>query len=289
MRMGDPNRAERVLRTTNYYRLSGYWYPYRRRSADGKGRSNAFVEGTSFEDVLALYHFDARLRVAVLAALGPVELAVRALLGHELGRIDPCAHLHPELLGPSARRSGSASEPSVEYERWSHRHMDDVARSREDFVAHHREHYGGVLPVWAAVEVMDWGSLSMLYRLSPLGARRRIADGVGLSLAQLGSWLKSLNMLRNYAAHHGRMYNRVYALIPKLPQKGHPELTSVSDKQSARCFLQLTTVQYLLRALEVGNPRMLPSVLRTFPPVAGLDISSMGAPHGWEGLALWSS
>ena len=53
MQVGDRDRAERLLRTTNYYRLSGYWYPYRQRSADGEGRSNTFVPGTSFDDVVA--------------------------------------------------------------------------------------------------------------------------------------------------------------------------------------------------------------------------------------------
>lgn len=288
MQVGDRDRAERLLRTTNYYRLSGYWYPYRQRRADGEGRSNTFVPGTSFDDVVALYDFDARLRAVVLSTLGPVELAVRALLGHHLGRIDPCAHLHPELLGPNARQQGSASEPSPEYQRWIKRHTDEVARSREDFVAHHRQHYGGALPIWAAVEVMDWGSLSVLYRLSPLKVQGAVADGVGLTSAQFGSWLRSLNMLRNYAAHHGRLFNRVYTLIPKMPRSGHPELTAVAESGNDRSFLQLTTVQHLLRSLDVGNPWLLPAVLKTFPTVARLDITTMGAPDGWETHPLWS-
>ncbi|WP_270258880.1 Abi family protein [Kocuria marina] len=289
MQVADPARAERVLRTTNYYRLSGYWYPYRRRRLDGEGRSNTFLEGTSFDDVMALYEFDARLRAAVLADLGPIELAMRALLGHELGRIDPCAHLEPRLMGPSARVQGSAAEPSQQYRRWLERHAEDVRCSREDFVAHHREHYGSKLPIWAAVEVMDWGSLSAPYRLSPFKVQNVLAGGVGLSSAQLGSWLKSMNMLRNYAAHQGRMYNRVYTLVPKLPRSAHPDFPAGGKDENARCFTQLTVVQYLVRALSVGNARLLPAVLRSFPSVARLDIASMGAPGGWECQPLWSS
>ena len=101
MVIGDYDEAFHALQTINYYRLSGYWYPFR---IDKNGeRLREFIAGTKLEDVLALYQFDARLRTAVMASLSPIELAVRALLGHGLGRIDPLCHLKPNLLGPVAR------------------------------------------------------------------------------------------------------------------------------------------------------------------------------------------
>ncbi|KKO79875.1 hypothetical protein WU87_07130 [Corynebacterium minutissimum] len=58
--------------------------------------------------------------------------------------------------------------------------------------------------------------LSYLYGMSPNIVRKRIAEPCGLTGPQLESWLKSLNILRNYAAHHARMFNRVYDIKPKL-------------------------------------------------------------------------
>ena len=92
----DRERAIEKLRRVNYYRLSGYWYPFRMRKPGGDGRSDRFLPGSTFDDVVALYDFDARLRVAVLAALAPVELSMRALVGHALGEIDPCIHLNAD-------------------------------------------------------------------------------------------------------------------------------------------------------------------------------------------------
>lgn len=54
-------------------------------SRERYGRSDRFLSGTTFDDVVSLYNFDARLRVAVLAVLAPVELSMRALVGHVLG------------------------------------------------------------------------------------------------------------------------------------------------------------------------------------------------------------
>ena len=162
--MGDRESAEATLRRVNYYRLSGYWYPFRKQ-AEG-GREDDFYEGTRFSDVVSLYEFDARLRAATFAALVPVELAIRALLGHELGRVDPCAHLDPALLGPTARRGDR-------YSIWLEKYRRELRWSREDFVKHHDKKYGARLPVWAAVEIIDWGSLTHLFRFAPPGVREK--------------------------------------------------------------------------------------------------------------------
>lgn len=170
MFIADEERAVEALRLVNYYRLSGYWYSFR-ETGDGK-RSDRFLPGSDLDDVLALYRFDERLRTTVFDALAPLELSIRAALGHALGRLDPCAHLRPDLLGPVAR-TGDA------HRLWQARHQREIDRSREDFVAHHRSEYGGVLPVWAAVEVMDWGSLTRLFAFAPAVVQHEVSDRSG--------------------------------------------------------------------------------------------------------------
>ena len=105
MQINDVAYARRVLERVNYYRFSGYWYPFRQLDSDGRHRLDVFVDGTNFTDVAALYDFDERLRSAVFDCLTPVELALKAMLGHELGRLDPLVHLRPALLGQEPVRS----------------------------------------------------------------------------------------------------------------------------------------------------------------------------------------
>jgi abortive infection bacteriophage resistance protein len=198
MDVGDRGQAARTLRRINYYRLSGYWYPFRQQVSGT--RIDDFYPGTRLDDVVALYEFDAALRAATFSVLAPVELAIRALLGHELGRVDPCAHLDPDKLGPTARTGDS-------YPKWREGYELELARSREDFVEHHHQKYGGRLPVWAAVELLDWGGLTFLYGFAPRSVQDEVASACGLTGPQLTSWLKSLNLLRNTCAHHGRLFN----------------------------------------------------------------------------------
>ncbi|MBX3311738.1 MAG: Abi family protein [Microbacteriaceae bacterium] len=275
----DYDSAITTLKRVNYYRLSGYWYPFRQIVSDV--RQDAFYPETKFEDIVALYEFDERLRAITFNALMPVELAVRALLGYELGKIDPYVYLDPSKLGPIARDGDK-------YEAWRKRFDEELAQSREDFVTHHNRKYGGLLPVWVAVEILDWGSLAYLFSFSPENVKETIARTCGLSVPQLASWLKALNLVRNTCAHNGRLFNRVHTIMPKLPRVGrHSDLDSMSVDWS-RTFGQLTLIQFLSDRLGVGNKHLLPAVVKTFPKVRSVPISHLGAPSDWqESSPLW--
>lgn len=180
MRVDDPPEAERILARLNYYRLSGYWYPMRCFTASGVAR-NEFKPGASFELVTSLYEFDERLRHCVFMELDRVETAVRAIVGYELGRIDPLMYLDEQKLGATAqRRKNGRSIHSV----WLGKYASALRASKEQFVVHHRQRYGGELPIWAAVEVMDWGMLSHLYGMAPNIVRNRVARRCALSAPQ---------------------------------------------------------------------------------------------------------
>lgn len=286
MSIHDRDWAVDHLRSINYYRLSGYWYPFRMLRGEGEPRSDRFLPGTDLREVVALHDFDARLRAAAFTALSHVELTIRARLGHELGRVDPLIHHRPDLLGPTARQSRSGL-PSASYTTWSRQFDEEFRRSREDFVAHHRENYRGRLPIWAAVEILDWGKLTRLFGMSPRDVRDAVASEIALTGPQLESWLKSLNILRNYAAHHGRVFNRVFTLTPRLPRTGAPGIPALAPVMN-RAFGQLSIVQYLLTSFQVGNAAVLPAVMRTFPRIPVVPISQTGAPDDWEDSPLWT-
>ena len=61
------------LRSVSYYRLSGYWYPFRRSD-------DSFTDGTTLETVWRRYTFDRRFRLVVLDAIERIEVCVRTEL-----------------------------------------------------------------------------------------------------------------------------------------------------------------------------------------------------------------
>lgn len=282
MDIGDRDDAVFLLQQVSYYRLSGYCYPF--REFKNSSRADTFFPGTRLRDVVDLYRFDSRLRTATFTALTPIELAIRAHLGHELGRLDPLIHLDSNKLGVTVD-----TPKEKKYNSWRKRYDRELESSREDFVNHHKQKYGGNLPVWAATEIMDWGSLTYLYELSPRSVQNTISSQCNLTAPQLRSWLKALNIVRNICAHHGRLFNRVHAISPKLPAQGtHTDLDCINTDWK-RTFGQLTLVQLLLDRLNVGNKKLLPTVVQSFPEVQIVPISHMGAPDNWQTASkLWS-
>ncbi|QPK93614.1 Abi family protein [Actinomyces sp. zg-332] len=155
-----------------------------------------------------------------------------------------------------------------------------LQKSREDFVLHHRTHYDGKLPIWVAVEIMDWGGLmSNLYSISPEKTRRLIAEQVYLSAPQLESWLKSLNIIRNYVAHHGRVYNRVFDIKPKLPRN---EAWTIVKNQSHKLFAIIVMIYYLHQKLELNNFEPIDSLIENFPGTSEEMTLFTGIPNDWK-------
>ncbi|SDK36313.1 Abi-like protein [Actinopolyspora mzabensis] len=120
--IADSEYAQHLLRTVGYYRLSGYWYPYRQPDPNGVGRMDDFVPGTRLDQVVGLYDFDRRLRLHLLDALERIEIAVRVQVGHVLGRRDPFAHLDPTNL--DARFDNSTGDKPSRYQEWIRRTLD---------------------------------------------------------------------------------------------------------------------------------------------------------------------
>jgi abortive infection bacteriophage resistance protein len=101
--------------------------------------------------------------------------------------------------------------------------------------------------------------------------------------------LRALNLVRNTCAHHGRLFNRVQGMTPKLPSVGrHSDLDSATTNWN-RTFGHLTLIQFLLHRLRLGGQRFLPAVLRSFPANRFVPVTHTGAPANWASVStLWA-
>ena len=178
----DRDQAVKWLGMIGYYRLSGYWYPYR-VLADG-ARTDQFLEATSLEQVVHLYDFDRRLKLLMLDALERIEIGMRCrVVGYTLGLRGPYAYLDPANFerkfarapappkvepAPQPADSDESAEqepaPVSRYEEWLAKVDEAQVRSHENFVTHFMTKYDGRLPTWVVTELLDFGGLSVLYQ-----------------------------------------------------------------------------------------------------------------------------
>lgn len=275
----DAGGFRHELETIGYYRLSGYWYNFRQPSSIGSGRSDTFVPGASMASVVALYQFDEQLRRAVWNAISPIELAVRAAVGHQLGKIDAFSHLERRSLHARVNLEGHAT--FIAQVQLAQR------RSHEEFVRHFHTKYDGTLPVWVVTEILQFGQTVKLYEFAAYERRRLIAEGFGARADELLSWLRSLNIVRNVVAHHGRLWNRSIGVQPQLNRRS-PSPLKHAQGRSDRIYGVLAITAYLLRQLKSEGPiAQLRCALSGLPEIAGVTPAMMKMPDHWQDLEIW--
>ncbi|WP_083912668.1 Abi family protein [Corynebacterium lubricantis] len=232
MDCGNASVAYRELERYGYYRLSGYWYPFREvprppaPSEDDLGREirlETFVEGTSLSKIVEIYKFDDELRTRLGSVLSAVEVAFRFFVSHRMGKVDPFIHRKPDLFEMVTQDENGEPRILPTYEEWIEEYDRLEKRAKSSFVQHFREKYGPHLPLWVATEVMSFGALSRFFDLMPQEDKRVIADRLQVSRQNkegrlvgetevLSNWLNSFRHARNLCRHYSRIWNRVFDL-----------------------------------------------------------------------------
>lgn len=261
------------LRSVSYFRLSGYWVPFRKD--DG-----SFVEGTTLAAVWRRYAFDRHLRLLVLDAVERVEVCIRTELVYQLAhRQGPFGYEEDSNL------PGMTPDEHAEF---IEQLASEYSRSRERFIEHFKRTYGNVHalpPYWMITELMAFGALQRLYRGSPNHVKRIIAERFNVSAVVMESWLSTLSTVRNICAHHGRLWNRELGHKPKIPRKD-PRWHDPVEVLGNRVFGVLTVLRYLLN--DVAPQSQWPSRLsELYQQYRDVPQSQMGYPDNWSDCPIW--
>lgn len=263
------------LENVNYYRLSGYLYPYRLSD-------NTFKPGTTLERVWRHYTFDRRFRLIVMDAIERVEVSVRTRLIYELSAVSGAFGYAEHKALPNLT--------AAEYARWMEEISKEVNRSRETFVEHFKAKYGDThacLPLWEAGEIMPFGFTLTMYRGVSEGVKKRIAAYYLIPDEVLSSWLRTLNVIRNICAHHGRLWNRELGVKPFIPRRAkYQQWHEPVAIPRNRIFGVLTILRYLLMITAPQSKResRLLTLLNEYPEISRW---SMGFPDNWKESRLW--
>ena len=272
---GDRDTIISRLEAVSYYRLSGYWYPFR-------NPDNSIRPGTTIDKIWRRYVFDRRLRILTMDAIERVEVAIRTDVVYHFSHIyGPFGYtdrfnlpyLLPKQHGEFLRRI-----------------RKETGRSKEVFVGHFLEKYGDhhdFLPLWMAAEIMTFGGLLTLFRGLDNPIKKDIAGKYDLPDRVFFSWLRALNAIRNTCAHHGRLWNRELGYKPTIPkQRKHPEWHEPVKVENNRVFCLLTILKYMLNRIAPQSnwPDRLGELLVEYPEI---PLVPMGFPTSWRECSIW--
>lgn len=287
MIINDPEFAKKMLARIGYYRLSGYWYPFRKFKEDNTGRADDFIDGTDFSNVVALYEFDRKLRLLALDAIERIELALQVEIAYLLGERDAFAHENPAELHGNFLRKGPNGEASG-HDKWLKDYQRLIDRaSRRTFVKHNIDKYGD-LPIWVAIEIFDFGAMSKLFAGMKHKDKLKIESLFGLFTGtDLETWLRGFNFVRNTAAHHGRLWNCNVLERANVPRTK----VNLYQLNKARPFLYFCLMQSVLKVICPTSlwGKQFIELIDSFPNIenGAVKIEDMGIVDGWKSWQMW--
>lgn len=272
--------ALHCLEHHNYYRLSPYRFPF-----TAPGNRDAFLPGTTFEQLWKLYAFDRKLRHLVIEACKSVEISLRARWAYQVGH----------ALGPLGYLDNQHFSSPLVHARTLVKLHEEMERSREDFIQHHRANLQMPWPpAWVIVEIASFGNISnLLSQLRQSAIRQAIANPFGMDEQTFCSVMHHLSVLRNTAAHHSRLWNRNFVFKFKLPRKKPPQLfpnffiDPAIPKNQGKIHNTLVLLLHLMTCIEAASdwPERLIRLLLSLDPTL---IPEMGFPADWKNRPMWS-
>lgn len=276
--IGDRDVMITRMQSVSYYRLSGYWYPFRLPDSN-------FKPNTTFDMVWERYVFDRQLRILVMDAIERIEVAVRTQL----------TYYHSHKHQAFGYATDPATLPGLNKEKlqeFLERIQKEQKRSQETFVKHFRNKYGDYhrfLPVWMVTEVMAFGSVLSFYRGASPEIQKKVARYLCVPDRVLTSWLLAINTVRNICAHHGRLWNRELGTRPLIPnRRKYPEWEFFKHEYTGRIFIILTICRHCLAIIAPQSkwPQRLINHFNLHPRV---PLRSMGFPNDWRESFFWAN
>ena len=294
----DDWRAERHLQRIGYYRLKDYWYPFResQAGADAAGQPitqtlETFRTGSRFEDAVALYVFDKKLRLLMMDVIERIEVALRVDIAHTVGARDLWAHRSPGFLDP--KRAIAARPGGTRHSEWLARADDAEQRSRAEWVRAFKATYGSPLPIVMAVETWDFGTLSHLVDILHPSDRVAISRKYAISKPEmLTSWMRAISGVRNICAHHGRLWNHPLVDQPAVPTKADmPHLAHLGTyiATQTRIYGVAAICAHLLGVIQPTSQwkARMSTLWNDFPQIPGIHPVQAGFMPSWRTWPLW--
>jgi abortive infection bacteriophage resistance protein len=297
MDITDREYAADCLKNIGYYRLSGYWYPLRESSlvkqengAIERIVGDNFRPGSTFDQVINIYTYDKHLRLLMLDILERIEIAIRTDITLQLGQYGPWSYRQGDVLDQRFVNEINPGFTESQFTKFISRFDEMVSRSKSDFVDHFRKKYSDPLPIWAAVELWDFGMLSVFVSGMKYRDKRAVASRYNVPPEIFPSWIRALADVRNICAHHGRLWNRTLVSQPKTANIGIDDLLHLQDGIAReKIYSVIAIARYIQNVL---NPTStwadsIVSLNESFPEAPGIIFKQMGYPDDWRTLSLW--
>ncbi|CUX33190.1 Abi family protein [Clostridium sp. C105KSO13] len=207
--ISDKAYAEDVLKRIGYFPLMGGYKHLFRMPLTKK-----YKEGTTFEEIVALYEFDSELRELFFKYLLQIERHLRSLMSYyfcEKYGESQSAYLDINNFNNTRRTYKTVLRLISTLQR-------AVTTTDYVYINYYRNTYGNI-PLWVLINVLTFGNLSKMYQVFPQSLQSKICKNFGsINQRQMEQFLSVLTKFRNVCAHGERLFTyRTMDNISDLP------------------------------------------------------------------------
>ncbi|WP_165048295.1 Abi family protein [Adlercreutzia sp. ZJ305] len=188
---GEAPQSTAILNRIGYQHASSYFDLFKK--PDGTVENDA-----SMKELNRVILFDRKYQALLFEHIGLFELQFRAQYAYHMSeKRGAFAHRNPKNFKDRDHFNEFLKRYGSEYNRQIRNHNPDITKANEKY---------GDAPTWLAVEIMSFGTLSMLYNnTKSKDVRKGVAMSFGCTAEELSSWARCLSGARNTCAHFGRL------------------------------------------------------------------------------------
>ncbi|MDF7667234.1 Abi family protein [Orbaceae bacterium ESL0727] len=288
MDFSDLSQEQIIKKLSNvgYYRLSGYWYPFRKLKTPQpidkieSKRLETFQSGTNFSEVYQCYLFDVKLRNILFYGIERIETYLKSVIAYELGKISPLSYLSKDII---------ARKFYHEHNIWLSKVYSLLARSKNSDCIDWNIHKYKDVPIWAIVDIWDFGTVSKLYGLLDDEYKFSICKALKFNQPNnsniktgLKSSLEQLNTIRNKCAHHARLWNIELNAIESLMFDNFDKNIIIFNKKSPE-LNKMAGIIYFIWSLTLrmsDHSDWLTLIIKHFENNPYIKFQQMGFPDG---------
>lgn len=258
----DKDKIKRYLKNISYYHFSIYFKHFQ--------KDNIFIKGITFEDVLNIYIFDQKLRLLLLDVLERIEKSLKCRIAYEMAI---------NFDDPYWIANNKYFEDEFKYNDRIVKILEDLKFSKETCIKHYYKRYDTPKypPIWMIIETLTFGQCVMVYGQLKRENQKLVADTYGINKKFLYNWLYALSVIRNFCAHHSRLWNR--EMIIRLSQK-HGSYRKLFDNSNGNRLFNYLLVMHVINC-KFNPTSKWDERLEKIITEHEINVSHMGFPDDW--------
>ena len=197
--INDVEYTKEILFKENYFFLMGYRYLFMTTSREKK-----FNNGTTFDELYAVFVFDRHIRNIMFKNILIVENNIKSIMSYQLSK--KYGFKEKDYLNPDNFTKDPLREKQV-YDIISKMKRQIRVNGKQHAATQHYMYNYGYIPMWILVKVLSFGLISELYSILKKDDKTVIASYYNIDEEELIIYLNLLSNFRNICAHEDILYD----------------------------------------------------------------------------------